>query len=266
MFHVVDTSFEVDGRTISLETGRLARQAAGAVLVRQGGAAVLATAVVGDVDKRGGSGDDDFVPLTVEYREKLAAAGRIPGSFQRREGRITDDEVLVSRLLDRSLRPLFPKRFAREIQVQTTVLSAEPARVETGLLALIGAAAALHLSPIPWHGPLAGARLVRVDGRWLAFPAPSERARADVDLVVSLRREGLVMVEGGARQTPEAELLEGLLAAPAKLAPVIAALAELRAKAGRPKIELAPRPEPPRHVALRAAIEREGPARLRPLL
>ncbi len=160
LFEVVETSFEIDGRRVTLETGRLARQAHGAVLVRQGKAAVLVTALMGEADEEG----DGFVPLTVEYREKLAAAGRIPGSFQRREARIGDDEILASRILDRSTRPLFAKTFGREVQVQATVLSADFPRVEAPWLALVGASAALHLSAIPWDGPIAGARLLRCDG------------------------------------------------------------------------------------------------------
>ena len=189
-FDVHVEAFTLDGRTVTFETGKVARQAHGAVVVRQGEAVVLATAVLGGPGRPGS--DDDFVPLTVEYREKLAANGRIPGSFQRREARISDDEILWSRILDRSTRPLFPKGMTREVQVQATVLSAD-ARVEAGLLALLGAAAALHLSPIPWDGPIAGGRLSRSGGRWVAFPDPRERAAADADLVLALRwRDGRV--------------------------------------------------------------------------
>jgi polyribonucleotide nucleotidyltransferase len=264
MFHVVEETFEVDGRSVSLETGRLARQADGAVLVRQGDAAVLVTAVIGADEKPARDGDDEFVPLTVEYREKLAAAGRIPGSFLRREARISDDEILVSRILDRSLRPLFPKGIAREIQVQATVLSAEPKRIETALLALIGASAALHLSSIPWSGPIAGARLVRSDGRWIAFPDPAERAHADVDLVVSVRREGLVMVEGGAEQVSEAVVLEGLELAGSKLTRLLAAIEKLREKAGRPKLALAPPAETAEQARVAAEVDALAPALLAP--
>src|SRR5215831_8899843 len=131
LFQVVESAFEIDGRRITLESGRLARQAHGAVLVRQAKAAVLVTAVLGG-ESNGRDEGDDFVPLTVEYREKLAASGRIPGSFQRREARISDDEILVSRILDRSTRPLFAKGQdgKREIQVQATLLSADFPRVE----------------------------------------------------------------------------------------------------------------------------------------
>ncbi len=261
LFQVVATSFEIDGRRVTLETGRLARQAHGAVLVRQGDAAVLVTAVMGDESSDG----DGFVPLTVEYREKLAAAGRIPGSFQRREARISDDEILASRILDRSTRPLFAKGFGREVQVQATVLSAEFPRVEAPWLALVGASAALHLSTIPWDGPIAGARLVRCDGAWIAFPDPAQRARADVDLVVAVRAQGLVMVEGGANQVPEAEVLEGLLLAESKFAPVLAALEELRAKAGRAKVVAPAKPESPARAAARAWLEAHGPAQLAPV-
>jgi polyribonucleotide nucleotidyltransferase len=261
LFEVVESAFEIDGRRVTLETGRIARQAHGAVLVRQGRAAVLVTAVMGEDDER----DDDFVPLTVEYREKLAAAGRIPGNFQRRETRIGDDEILASRILDRSTRPLFAKGFGREVQVQATVLSADFPRVEAPWLALIGASAALHLSSIPWDGPIAGARLVRCDGTWIALPDPSQRARADVDLVVAIRRQGLVMVEGGANQVPEPEVLEGLLLADSKFAPLLAAIEELRAKAGRPKVVPAPKVDSPARAAARAHVEVNGPAALAPL-
>jgi len=261
LFQVVETAFEIDGRRVTLETGRLARQAHGAVLVRQGKAAVLVTALMGEADEEG----DGFVPLTVEYREKLAAAGRIPGSFQRREARIGDDEILASRILDRSTRPLFAKGFGREVQVQATVLSADFPRVEAPWLALVGASAALHLSAIPWDGPIAGARLVRSDGAWIALPDPAQRARADVDLVVAVRARGLVMVEGGAQEVPEAELLEGLLLAEARFAPMLAAIEELRAKAGRPKVAAAAPAEPPARAAARAFVEERGPALLAPL-
>jgi len=261
LFQVVETSFEIDGRRVTLETGRLARQAHGAVLVRQGKAAVLVTALMGETDEEG----DGFVPLTVEYREKLAAAGRIPGSFQRREARIGDDEILASRILDRSTRPLFAKGFGREVQVQATVLSADFPRVEAPWLALVGASAALHLSAIPWDGPIAGARLVRCDGAWIALPDPAQRARADVDLVVAVRARGLVMVEGGAKEVPEAELLEGLLLAEARFAPALAAIEELRAKAGRAKVAAAAPAEPPARAAARTFVEERGPALLAPL-
>jgi polyribonucleotide nucleotidyltransferase len=261
----VEEAFEVDGRRIALETGKVARQAHGAVVVRQGDAVVLVTAVLGGPGRPGS--DDDFVPLTVEYREKLAANGRIPGSFIRREARITDDEILVSRILDRSTRPLFAKGLSREVQVQATVLSVD-AQVETALLALIGTSAALHLSAIPWGGPIAGTRLVRSGKRWIAFPDARERADADADLIVALRwkdgNAGLVMAEGGANELPEDELLEGLLLAGERLAPVAAAIEALRAKAGRKKLDLAPPAEAPELAAIRARVEELGPARLDP--
>jgi polyribonucleotide nucleotidyltransferase len=260
-------AFTLDGRSVTLETGKVARQAHGAVLVRQGEAVVLATAVLGGPGRPGS--DDDFVPLTVEYREKLAANGRIPGSFLRREARISDDEILWSRILDRSLRPLFRKGMAREVQVQATVLSAD-ARVEAGLLALIGAAAALHLSPIPWDGPIAGGRLVRSGGRWIAFPDPREREQSDADLILALRwrdgQAGLVMAEGGAEELSEAELLEGLLLAADRFAPAAAAIAALRERAGRPKLALEATEPTAEQVALQQAIEAGAAAALDPCL
>jgi polyribonucleotide nucleotidyltransferase len=224
------TSFEIDGREIVLETGKLARQADGAVLVRQGRAVVLVTVVAAKRDT-----DPGFLPLTVEYREKSAAAGRVPGSFLRREGRITDDEVLSSRILDRSIRPLFPKGLRQEVQVQATVLSADPAADETAILALIGASAALHVSALPWDGPIGGVRMVRADGRWTAFAGLASRKAADGALVVAGGAQGLVMVEGEARELPEAEILEGLFEAQTRISRCCEAIEELRRIAGVPK-------------------------------
>ncbi|UCF68923.1 MAG: polyribonucleotide nucleotidyltransferase, partial [Acidobacteriota bacterium] len=162
------------GGELVFETGRIARQAHGSVLLRYRETVVLATAVAADEPRPG----IDFFPLTVEYRERMAAAGRIPGSFQRREGRISDAEVLASRLADRSIRPLFPATARQETQVLLTVLSAD-ADVEPESLAIAGAAAALHLSDIPWAGPIAGVRIARTHGEWTLFPTRRERHAAE---------------------------------------------------------------------------------------
>ena len=174
-------TIETPAGPVHLETGRIARQADGAVVLRHGETVLLATAVAAAAPRPGA----DFFPLTVEYRERLAAAGRIPGSYQRREGRITDEEVLVSRLADRSIRPLFPEQFTAETQVLLSVLSAD-GEVSPDEWAIFAAAAALHLSDIPWKGPLAGVRVVRALGQWRAFPPRALRASADLDLMVGL--------------------------------------------------------------------------------
>ncbi|MEW6744104.1 MAG: polyribonucleotide nucleotidyltransferase [Planctomycetota bacterium] len=239
---------------IVLEAGRVARQANGAVLVRQGDTVVLVTAVAAD-STREASG---FFPLTVEYREKYAAVGRLPSGYIKREGRITDHEVLTSRLIDRSIRPLFPKAFCCETQVAAVVLSAESA-VDTGVLAILGASAALHLSDIPWDGPAAGLRLSRVAGRFVLLPTPAERDQGDLDLVVSSAPHGLTMVEGGAREVPDDEVLEALFAAEDALAPLRRELDSWRNELGKPKrVVVDHLPDP----ALQAAVSERAAARL----
>jgi polyribonucleotide nucleotidyltransferase len=220
----------VGGRELVLETGRMARQADGACVVRCGDTAVLVTAV-GEAAPRPGMG---FFPLTVEYRESYAAAGRVPPVYGRREGRPGDHEILASRVIDRSIRPLFPDGYRSEVQVLVTVLSAEP-DVEPGALALVGASAALHLSDIPWAGPVAGARFAGRAGALAAFPSVAERRGAELDLVVSLGPRGLVMVEGQAAEVPEDEIVRALVDAQRELAALLAAQERLRAAAGRSK-------------------------------
>ncbi len=214
---------------ITLETGHIARQAHGAVVVRQHDAWLLATVVAGP-DLAGGG----FLPLTVEYREKAAAAGRVPGNYFRRETRLGEHEVLTSRLIDRTLRPLIADGFRAETQVAVTVHSADERADLTGL-ALLGAAAALHLSDVPFDGPVAGLRLVRTGGAFVPFPSLAAAGRADLDLMVSASAHGLVMVEGEAAQLPESTLVEAFDAASALLAPLLAACDRLREAAGRAK-------------------------------
>ena len=220
----------IGGQELEFEVGRIARQAGGAVLVSSGRSVVLATAVAAAET----SGRAGFFPLTVIYREKLAGAGRIPGGFQRREARPTDEETLVSRLIDRSIRPFFPDGFSCETQVLTTVLSYDPDG-DPVVLALSAASAALTISDIPWGRPMAGMRVARVDGELRLLPSRDDRERADLDLVVSLSRDGLVMVEGSAREVPEDAILAALDAAVAGAEPVLQLQEELRAAVGREK-------------------------------
>ncbi|MGA1606552.1 MAG: polyribonucleotide nucleotidyltransferase [Planctomycetota bacterium] len=236
--HAVDV--QVGGTSLTLETGRIARQADGAVLCRSGDNVILATVVMAPA--RAGT---DFFPLTVEYREKMAAAGRIPGSFQRREGRISDHEVLQSRLIDRSIRSLFPKGFRDEVQVQVSVLSADPA-ADLSTLALIAACAAVHISPAPASGPACGVRIVRDGGVLTAFPPLARRDRAELEFVVSAGPNGLVMVEGGAREVSEADCAQALSQAQQWISKLASAIDTLRARAGVPKLpvkEAPPLPE-----------------------
>ncbi len=233
---------KIGTRTITLETGRIARQASAAVLVREGATAVLVTVTAAPEPRP----DMDFFPLTVEYREKLAAAGRIPGSWLRREGRITDREVLISRLVDRSIRPLFPKGYKNEVQVTATVLSAG-SDSDPAPLAIMGAGAALHLSPIPWNGPAGGVRVVLLEDRLVVLPNPAEMEQALADVVVSTGPEGLVMVEGGALVVPEEQILEMLFTGQDALAPFLETLDEWRREAGREKAPFTP-PEIPAEI------------------
>jgi polyribonucleotide nucleotidyltransferase len=193
------------GIECSFETGKIARQATSAVVGRCGDNVVLATIVAASEPKPGQS----FFPLTVEYREKYAAAGRIPGNWQRREGRISDHEVLVSRLIDRTLRSLFPEDYRCEVQIQVQVLSAEPTS-DVESLALMTAACALHISPIPAKGPAGGVRIARVLGQVIPFPSHAQLAQADLEFAVGLGPDGPVMLEGEAKEVPEAECLQAM--------------------------------------------------------
>ena len=227
----------INGKEIHLETGRIARQANGAVLAREGDTVVLVTAVHEKPQRTG----LDFFPMTVEYRERTAAAGRVPGGFFKREMRPADRETLTSRLVDRCLRPLFPKTFKNESQIIATVLSFDP-DADPGVLAITGASLATHISDMPWNGPVAGVRVARVDGRLVANPNFEEKERADLDLIVAVAPDGLVMVEGTCEEVPEATVVEALQFAKEVAQPLLEGMDRMREKAGKPKIVLE---EPP---------------------
>ncbi len=208
--------------SIRLETGRIARQADGAVVLRHRDTFILATVVVGP------PGDGDFHPLTVDYRERSSAVGRIPGNYFRRELRPGEHEVLTSRLIDRSLRPLFASGTRARTQIDVTVYSADAGSDLPGL-ALTAAAAAVHVSGVPFAGPVAGTRLIRIGGRHEAFAADERAAAGDLDLLIAATRDGLVMIEGDARAVPEAGLLAAFEAGAGALTPVLDGLDRLRA-------------------------------------
>ncbi|MFQ5503852.1 MAG: polyribonucleotide nucleotidyltransferase [Planctomycetota bacterium] len=225
---------KIGTRKVSLETGRIARQANAAILVREDQNVVLVTAVGARESRPGAS----FFPLTVEYREHMAAGGRIPGSRQRREGRISDREILACRLIDRSLRPLFPADYTREVQVQANVFSATQGS-DLVSLALIGACAALHLSDIPFRGPVLGSRSVIYRDRTVLLPVRAECEEATADLFVSVGPEGLVMAEGEAQEIPEEELLDHLVASQEALDRARVDLDAWRNEAGKQKMDFA---------------------------
>ena len=194
----------VGERELSIETGRMAKQADGSVVVRYGDTMILATAVSAREKK-----DIDFLPLTVEYKENLYAAGRIPGGYFRREGRLSEKETLTSRLIDRSCRPLFPEGYAYETQIIISVISSDQEN-DGDVLALCAGSAALHTSDIPFGGPIAGVRVARIDGKLVANPTNKQRVNADIDMVVAASKEAIVMVEGGAEEISEADMVKAL--------------------------------------------------------
>jgi polyribonucleotide nucleotidyltransferase len=213
------------GRPFSIETGKVARQANGSVLVQYGETIVLVTAVTSEKKREG----LDFVPLTVNYLEMTYAAGRIPGGFLKREGRPSDHETLISRFIDRPLRPLFPKGFQNEIQIIATVLSADQDN-DPSILGMIGASAALSLSNIPFDGPIAGAKVGRIDGEYVLNPTHDELEMSDIDLFVAGSEEAIIMVEGSAKEVKEEEILEAILFGHQSLKPVIELQNQLRLK------------------------------------
>jgi polyribonucleotide nucleotidyltransferase len=220
----IETEFA--GRPLILETGRMATQASGSASLRFGDTMVLAAVTVSQ-----NVSTLPFFPLTVEYREKTYAAGKIPGGFLKREGRPSDKEILASRLIDRSIRPLFPEGFKNEVQVFVTVLSADQEN-DADVLGMVAAAAALGLSAVPWNGPLGAVRVGRVEGNWILNPTFQQLEFSSVDLVVSGSADSIVMVEGGALEISEAEIIEALKVAQKGIRELLGLQKQLMDKAG----------------------------------
>ncbi|MDA8415410.1 MAG: polyribonucleotide nucleotidyltransferase [Desulfobacteraceae bacterium] len=233
MEHVVNVEF--GGRTVTISTGKMAKQANGAVMVRSGDTMVLVTAVAQKEAKEG----QDFFPLTVNYTEKAYAGGKIPGSFFKREARPSDPETLICRLIDRPIRPLFPETFLNDTQVMATVVSADKDN-DPGILSMLGASAALMISDIPFQGPIAGCKVGRVDGKLICNPSADELLNSDLEIVVAASRDAVIMVEGEAKFVSEADLLDAVFFAKEALLPLIEAQEELQKKAGVAKREIAP--------------------------
>jgi polyribonucleotide nucleotidyltransferase len=215
------------GRTVSIETGKLARQADGAVTVRQGNCIILATAVANKEPKEGQS----FFPLTVDYQEKFASAGRIPGSFFKRESKLNDYEVLTSRLIDRALRPLFPEDYFCDVQILVTLISSDP-EVMPDALACLAASAALAVSDIPIQEPISEARVARIDGKLVVNPLRSELAKADMDFIIAATEKNIMMVEGESKECSEEDLIQAIEIAHEAIKIQVQAQLELRAKKG----------------------------------
>lgn len=229
---VVETC-KVGDVEIRVETGRVAKQAA-SILIQVGETVTLTTAVAAPNPK-----DLPFLPLTVEYREMNAAAGKIPGGYFKREGRPTEDEILTCRVTDRPIRPLFPKGWRNETQVITHVLSHDKEN-EPSVMSVTGASCALTISDVPWAGPIAGIRVGRLDGTLIPFPTYTQAKECDILLTVGVSRDAIVMVEGGADQATEAEMVDALMFAWESAQPLIQLQDRLREKAGTPKREYIP--------------------------
>jgi polyribonucleotide nucleotidyltransferase len=225
------------GRPLVIETGKVARQAGGSAWIQYGETVVLVTATASRLPREG----IDFFPLTCDYQEKTFAAGKIPGGFFKREGRPGEKEVLTSRLIDRPIRPLFPKGFNCETQVIATVLSHDREN-DPDVIAMLGASVALTLSDIPFNGPIAAARVGRVGGKIVINPTTTQCDESEMNLIVAASKDAIVMVEGGARILPENVVLEGLFAAHEAVQPLIALQEELQKKAGKPKRTVVPPP------------------------
>ena len=232
------------GRTLRLESGRLAKQAAGSCLMQLGETVVLATVTVSD-----NVSTLPFFPLTVEYREKTYAAGKIPGGFLKREGRPSDEEILSARVTDRSVRPLFPEGFKNEVQIFIYVLSADQEN-DADVLGVTAASTALSLSKVPWNGPIAAVRVGRVEGAWVLNPTFQQLEFSDVDMIVTGSAESIVMVEGGTLELSEADIVKGLEVAHQGIQELVALEKELVSELGQPKMEWT-KVEPPAELVAR---------------
>jgi len=218
------------GRIVEIETGRLAKQADGAAVIKYGNTMLLAT-VCADKNAKEGV---DFMPLTIEYRENMASVGRIPGSFFKREGRSTDDEILVARLIDRALRPLFPDDFHANVVVQVTLISGDLNEMPDAL-ACLGASAALAVSDIPFNGPISEVRVAKIDGKLVINPSISEvkNGATTIDLIVAASAESIIMVEGEMAEVSEADMVEAIIFADEMIKKQVAVLKELEVEAGK---------------------------------
>ncbi len=247
-------TFQYGPHSVTIETGRLARQADGAVLVSMGDTVVLVTAV----GRKNADPNKDFFPLTVNYVEKTYAAGRIPGGFFKREGRPSEKETLTSRLIDRPIRPLFPEGFYNEVQVVPTVVSLDP-EIDSDIPAMLGASAALALSGIPFKGPIGAARVGYIDGKYVLNPAAASLKTSKLDLVVAGTADAVLMVESEAKMLSEEIMLGAVVFGHEQMQVAIKAIKELAAEAGKPAWDWTP---PAEDAALVAAVAAQAEAEL----
>ena len=252
MFKIDVEELEWAGKPLRIETGRMARQADGAVVVTYGETTVLATAVAARSEKPG----IDFFPLTVNYQEKTYAAGKIPGGYFKREGRPTEKETLVSRLIDRPIRPLFPEGFRNETQVITTVLSYDLEN-DSDIVALIGASAALTISGIPFMGPVGGARVGVIDGEFVLNPTQEQMKTSDLDLVVAGTSDAVLMVESEAKELSEEQMLGAVMFGHAGFQPVIDAIIRLAERSSREPRDFVAPDNDKLYKAVKKSVERD---------
>lgn len=244
---MIKVKTEINSKEFTIEIGRIARQANGSVLVSHGDTVVLVTAVTSGEVREG----IDFLPLMVDYQEMFYAAGRIPGGYFRREvGRPSEKEVLTSRFIDRPLRPRFPEGYRYDTQIIATVLSVDP-EIDPDVLAITGASAALHVSDIPFDGPIAGVRIGRVDGRYILNPTRAQLMESELNIIVAGTRNAIVMVEGGVAVLPEEDVLDAIFEAHRGLMPLLEIQDELRSRVGKPKMSI---PDIPRDHELEEKV------------
>ncbi|MDO9192793.1 MAG: polyribonucleotide nucleotidyltransferase, partial [Undibacterium sp.] len=249
MFNKVTKTFQYGQHQVTLETGEIARQASGAVLVSIEDTVVLATVVA----KKDAKPGQDFFPLTVDYMEKTYAAGRIPGGFFKREGRPSEKETLTSRLIDRPLRPLFPEGYLNEVQVIIHVLSVNP-EIDPDIAAMIGASAAICISGIPFNGPIGAARVGYIDGQYVLNPTASQLKLSDMDLVVAGTEQAVMMVESEAKVLSEEIMLGAVVYGHEQMKAVIDAIHDLVRDGGKPEVQWAPAPKNEALIAQVSAV------------
>ncbi|NLM37023.1 MAG: polyribonucleotide nucleotidyltransferase [Firmicutes bacterium] len=250
---------DLAGRPLIVEIDKVAKQANGAALVRYGDTVVLVTAVVSPEPREG----IDFFPLLVDYEERLYAVGKIPGSFLRREGRPTENAILAARTIDRPIRPLFPKGFRNDVQVVATVLSVDPDN-PADTTAMIGASIALSISEIPFQGPIAGLHVGRVDGQLIINPTAEQAEKSDLDLIVAGTKDAIMMVEAGAKEVPEEDILEAILFGHEEVKKLVAFQEQLKAEIGKPPMEVvSEEPDPEIYAAVKDYCATKIPEALR---
>lgn len=255
MFNIIEKTIRVGDHEITIEHGRMARQAGGSVLVTCGDTQVLVCAT----GAKAPSPTASFFPLAVDYIEKLYSAGRIPGGYVKREAKPTEREVLISRLIDRPIRPLFPETFLTEVQVVATVVSVDP-KISPAPLAILGASTALHISDIPFNGPVAGVRIGHKDGQFLINPSEAEEVGSDLDIVVAGTAEGILMVESGANFVSEALILEAIEVAHKHIKTMCKVQEELRSVVGKEKRNV---PEAPANDSIQKVLDKKYAGALR---